>query len=417
MHYALQAWSQSVGGTKHEGNEDVLLAEPAAGVFALCDGMGGKGLGTKAAPLAVAKLRQHLVGRPELVSWPMDGTGLPQARPGLLDHLRCALLDANTAVHEQNQAEWNQRGMGTTATVLLLLGRAGFVGHVGHCRLYLLRGSVLHCLTEDHTVLAEIRKRKHGFDEATLKKLPYRNSLTRTLGPQPTVDPDVLEFEVLPGDRLLLCSNGLHAYFDDEPAKLAQLVLDGPLAEAPARLVAHVRSLGTADDASALLIAAQPTSAAAEAEVAALRERFSHWMQAIRTVRLFQYLDDAELLRLIAIAEDCEFPAGQPIVQEGEAGDALFVLLSGEVSVHVNGQQVAKLGPGSHFGEMALITSQPRSATVRAEQPVMARRLRQGPLFEVMREHPGLANKILWNMVQSLSERLSERSRQITSGG
>lgn len=415
MQYSLRAWAETDQGTKHETNEDGFLTEPELGLFAVCDGMGGKGLGTKASQIAMARLKERRLGNPLANAWPADGVGTPEQRKEVLGVIREALQDANAAVYQENQAKWVQRGMGTTATMLMVLGRTAFLGHVGHSRAYLIRGGKIHRLTEDHTILAEIRKRKHNFDEETLKRLPYRNSLTRTLGPNPTVDPDVLEFELYPGDRFLLCSDGLHAHFDEVPERLADLVQHGSVQDAPVRLIGAARKKGGADDVTAVVVDAFPEDQGAQAEARDLSARFLHGMDGLRQVRLFQYLDDAELMRLVSIAEDCVFAAGQPIVTEGELGDTMFLLLKGKVSVMVGANQVSVLGEGSIFGEMALVTQQPRTASVVAETEVHTKMLRQKPLYSVMREHPTLGNKVLWNIVHVLSSRLDERTRDLAA--
>lgn len=404
--FSLRSQGLSMAGSKHETNEDAFLCLPDEGLLAVCDGMGGKGLGAKAAATALGRIRAHLAANLDRDGWPMDADGNPQRRQAVRELLGSALQEANTAVHVQTRADWASRGMGTTATVLLVLGRCAFVGHVGHTRVYLLRGQKLHCLTEDHTVLAEIQRRKHGFDEATLKKLPYRTSLTRVLGPQPTVDPDLSDIELLPGDRFLLCSDGLHLHLDDEPGPLVSLLQAGALQDSPQRMIELVRSQGEADDLTAVVAEVLPAQPVTSELTRSLHQRFSFGLQGIGSVALFKHLNDAELFRLLGIAEDCEFSAGETILREGDEGDTMYVLLAGNVSVHVGGRQRAVLGEGSHVGEMALMTRQPRTATIRAETRVLAKRLRRDPLYAVLRENPLLANKVLWNMVSVLSDRL-----------
>lgn len=412
MSYVLRAWAASDAGLKREHNEDRFLAEPADGLFLVCDGMGGPGVGDVGAQYVVDRTRRLLAESPALDEWPGDETATTPQRRAVLEALRRSLQQVNEEVFTRAREDRRLRGMGSTASLLAVLGNRVFMAHVGDSRIYLLRGPDLHRVTEDHTILAEILKRQHGFDSQTLQRLPYKHSLTRSIGSQPAVAVDTLDLELLPGDRFLLCTDGLHRYFDSQPDLLLRLWEAGPLEAAPQRMLDYARAGGGDDNATVIVVEARPSEISRETTLT-MRQQFANGMQSMGAVRLFEHLEQQELLRLLAIAEDCSFAEQEVILREGDPGDTMFLILEGQVEVLVGERRVAELREGAHFGEMALVTQQPRTASIRALAPLKTKRLRRDPLYEVLREDQGLANKVLWNIVQVLSQRLGERSRQM----
>src|SRR5439155_16804930 len=123
--------------------------------------------------------------------------------------LRESIEDANQAVFAKSLTDNNLRGMGTTLTAgTLVTGGTILVGHVGDSRAYLLHGGELRQVTEDHSLVEElVREGRLTADEAAVH--PQRSIITRALGVDATVEVDVYPVELTPGDRLLLCSDGL----------------------------------------------------------------------------------------------------------------------------------------------------------------------------------------------------------------
>lgn len=189
----------SGGGETHRGhvrdsNQDVILVEPDLGLYAVLDGMGGANAGDVAARMAgeqiVDCVRKKFRIRPR--------------SPHEL--LRLALDTAAIEVFRAAEQRLEYRGMGTTVVACLVVGPTRVViGHAGDSRAYLLRGSELIALTRDHTVAQRLMDSgQRNIDEMT------RHMLTRNLGREYGVCPDLLEQTLEPGDRLLLCSDGLY---------------------------------------------------------------------------------------------------------------------------------------------------------------------------------------------------------------
>jgi len=107
------------------------------------------------------------------------------------------------------------------------------------------------------------------------------------------------------------------------------------------------------------------------------------------------------------------YDAGDEIVREGEAGDALFIVLDGEAVVHAADSEIAKLGRGQHFGEMALVDRAPRSASVTSVSDSRLMVIRRSDFFDIIRKSHDVAVKLLWSFLGVLSQRLRSTSKEL----
>ena len=135
--------------------------------------------------------------------------------------------------------------------------------------------------------------------------------------------------------------------------------------------------------------------------------------QILGQMPLFRPLDERELRRVLQVTEVRGYSDGDSIINQGEAGDSLYIVLNGKVGVYRNDTQVKELSVGEHFGEMALIRSQPRSASVRSLGASELLTLRRTEFFEIIRNQPRLAVKLLWQFTGVLAERLAETTRDL----
>ena len=411
MSFSIHAWAASDIGRKRRENEDGFLADTQSRIFIVCDGMGGHAAGETASAEALKSAHQFLMKhRAQLERYAKvqeEGGKAQKARQETLELIEQSVQAACSQIYSMALADARLRGMGTTLSLLLLRGDRAFIGHVGDSRIYLLRGGQVHQLTEDHTVLAQLL-RQNRLSPEMIKRLPYRHSLSRAVGPQSTVAVDTFELEVIPEDLFLLCSDGLYEYTED-PALLLRLATDGPPEDVPKRMVDHANAQGGRDNITAMLVQLGPRidqDVAQDTEVEQHRFR----MATLGSIRLMTHLSYKELILVFNISEPRHYPAGATIIKEGEHGDALYILMNGQAQVSKGRGPVATLGKGDHFGEMALVDRVPRSATVTAITRVSARIIKRAPFYELLRSAPLLSNKILWNFVQVLSARLRETS-------
>ncbi|GIW98119.1 MAG: protein phosphatase [Pirellulaceae bacterium] len=171
-------------------------------LFVVADGMGAHAAGELASKLAVQQVPLHYDKQIDL----------PPA-----EALRRAIQEANAEIHRRGQANLEFRNMGTTCTALALLPEGAVVGHVGDSRCYQLRGKRLYQLTFDHSLVWEMQAAGDVTDETARSGVIPKNVITRSLGPNATVEVDLEgPFPVQVGDRFLLCSDGLSGQVSDE---------------------------------------------------------------------------------------------------------------------------------------------------------------------------------------------------------
>lgn len=205
------AWLSDIGRRNaNEDSADIIKASElngaCEGVYIIADGMGGRSSGAQASTMAVNTVKDLL-----LKDILRGGTDYPGMLTG-------ALKAANTAVYNASQSSSELNGMGTTCVAAIVCGNKLHYGHLGDSRAYLLRDAKLIQLTEDHSFVAE--KVKSGeLTEDQARKSRFRNIITRAVGIEANVQPEVGNLDLQPGDILLLCTDGLTT-----PVKEAEIV-------------------------------------------------------------------------------------------------------------------------------------------------------------------------------------------------
>jgi serine/threonine protein phosphatase PrpC len=213
-------------GVVRLNNEDALFSDCRRGLFLVCDGMGGEQAGEVASGLAVSTISSIVCSNPPRRLDEVDQLFSPiEKQPAPHTHLirsnvtdaaslspesqlmKMAIEAANDKIHVASERVEVQRGMGTTVAAVLIESAMATVAHVGDSRVYLLRDNSLKLLTEDHSVGAE--QLRAGLSEEAVRQLPYKNFLTRALGPHASVEPEITELCVHDGDSFLLATDGL----------------------------------------------------------------------------------------------------------------------------------------------------------------------------------------------------------------
>jgi len=219
-------------GRQRNANEDSFFVR--APIFVVADGMGGAQAGEVASKTAAD-------------AFDVD---LPEGPPERV--LRETILSANRRIHELARADPSRAGMGTTLTAAIVDATAEEVaiGHVGDSRAYRLRGGKLEQLTRDHSLVEEMR-RKGQLTDAQAEDHPQRSIITRALGPEPEVEPDVQTVSAAPGDVFLICSDGLTTMLSEE--QIAKLLAGATSMVAAVRaLVDEANRAGGRDNITAL---------------------------------------------------------------------------------------------------------------------------------------------------------------------
>jgi PPM family protein phosphatase len=229
-------------GRKRSSNEDAFGVNQERGVYLVCDGMGGAAAGEIASSLAVDEAMRVLTGA-------AGGDGLPAAR--LAEE---AIRTANEAIYDRAERNPRLRGMGTTLVGLLTRERRVWVLNVGDSRCYRVRNQRLEQITHDHSWVDE-QVRMGRLTEIEARRSPFRNVITRALGTQKTVMPDIFELEADPGDLFMLCSDGLTRELDDDLIE-SMLNVDLPVESLCARLVDAAKKAGGQDNLTCVLVRA-----------------------------------------------------------------------------------------------------------------------------------------------------------------
>jgi serine/threonine protein phosphatase PrpC len=208
-------------GRKRHHNEDSLLCNNELSLFAVADGMGGHLGGERASRMAVEILEREIEKARQEGQLATPLSELPPGEPHPIRALlRRAVIEADRNIYEAAMANPALAGMGTTLTVLLFAGDQLHMGHVGDSRAYLYRDGRARQLTEDHSWIQEqVRAGLISAEEA--KESRFRNIITRSVGFEPSVEPDLAGIAVQAGDCFVLCSDGLSNYLNiDELAQV-----------------------------------------------------------------------------------------------------------------------------------------------------------------------------------------------------
>jgi serine/threonine protein phosphatase PrpC len=237
-------------GRVRDHNEDAIGAIGEIGLMVLADGMGGYNAGEVASGIAVQIVTDLAV----------DGA-TREKRDSIDPHsglmrqsivLRDAIYRSNKIIYQTAQSQNDCEGMGTTIVACMFYDNKISVAHVGDSRAYRLRGGQLDQVTLDHSLLQELVDR--GFySEEEAQRSTNRNYVTRALGVEPTVEVEVHEYEVLPEDVFLLCSDGLCDMVEDDDIHLTISTFNDSLDVVGQQLVDLANDHGGRDNISVML--------------------------------------------------------------------------------------------------------------------------------------------------------------------
>ncbi|MGZ5033847.1 MAG: Stp1/IreP family PP2C-type Ser/Thr phosphatase [Usitatibacter sp.] len=247
---ALQSASLTDPGRVRDHNEDCIESRPEIGLYVLADGMGGYNAGEVASGMATSLIADGLQD-----AWrPRDVDRLARDEAKALSErlMREQIARANGAIFTTSQNNPECAGMGTTLVVCLFYDNFVTVAHIGDSRLYRLRADAMEQVTRDHSLPQE--QLDSGLitpEEAKLSQ--NKNLVTRALGIDPTVEPEVHVYETQPEDIYLLCSDGLSDMVDDEEIRLTLITLKTNPSLTVQQLVQAANDNGGRDNISAML--------------------------------------------------------------------------------------------------------------------------------------------------------------------
>ncbi len=237
-------------GRVREHNEDAIGSDGDIGLMVLADGMGGYNAGEVASGIAV-----QIVSDLAADGASREERGDIDPHSGMMRQsivLRDAVYRANKIIYQTAQSQTHCEGMGTTIVACMFYDDKVSIAHVGDSRAYRLRGGKLDQVTLDHSLLQELVDR--GFYSAEeAQRSTNRNYVTRALGVEPTVEVEVHEYEVLPDDIYLLCSDGLPDMVEDDDIHLTISTFNDSLDVVGQQLVDLANDHGGRDNVSVML--------------------------------------------------------------------------------------------------------------------------------------------------------------------
>jgi len=227
-------------GIIRSGNEDNYLMAPERGIFVVADGMGGHAAGEVASEMAVKSVAREL------------GSLRGMSEEEIGERMRLAIRAANGAIFGRTLTEHDKRGMGTTVTALALYAARFLIGQVGDSRAYLFREGKLMQLTKDHSYVQEQVDAGYLTPEQA-RSHPYSNVITRCVGANSDVMPDIYVGAVKPRDVFLLASDGLTGMLEDR--QLAEVIATNRMPQEQVDdLIREANRFGGLDNITAIVV-------------------------------------------------------------------------------------------------------------------------------------------------------------------
>ncbi len=382
-------------GRVRANNEDVVRVEPELSLFVLADGMGGHGAGEVAAALATEAVVAAVSSREAQRA--LDGylkRPTLERRAAVFDVLRQAVSAANARVRAAATERGEARGMGCTLDAALLVRDRLFVAHVGDSRVYLARAQATLQLTHDHTFFDE-RLASGAFLRPSDTR--GQNPLINAIGLTDKQPVDCLHVELSKGDRVLLCSDGVHGAIPKE-AELSDLVRAGTPDEAARALIDTSLVRGGRDNASAIVVdIADRFAKRGEADDGV----GARDLATARGSALLLDLPMGSVLRALSAAVEVELGEGALVPRVVASDQVAWIVLSGAIDAG----EGRVLGPGALLYAESLVGEVPRTPLSKVTSSVRALRLRGDDFREVCGGDVVLAAALYERLARYLARR------------
>lgn len=234
-----KSWYLTDKGLRRESNQDSYLVNENIGLFIVADGMGGHSGGEVASSMAVEIVEEVML---------QPGAHLKSPRELILE----AYEEASRRIYDKAATVSPElAGMGTTMVMAYIRGKYLYIGNVGDSRCYLYKDPYFWQITEDHSLLNE-QVRSGVMTEEQVRQFVGRNVITRSVGYERDVYPDIIEREIKPGEVYLMCSDGLSGLVDD--TTIAKILNNNPPEKVVKACVEQALANGGDDNVTVMLV-------------------------------------------------------------------------------------------------------------------------------------------------------------------
>lgn len=388
-------------GKHRTQNEDYQLVDEDLGLYIVCDGMGGHAAGevasSQAAEMTAEKIREHATEIDDVVT-------KPGGHFKMVKIVEDAVRVACRHLYAMACSDRKYAGMGTTLTLLMIRDNKAILAHAGDSRLYLVRDRELHLLSNDHTLAEElVHQSSTPVDPDVYNK--FSNVLTRSLGPQESVEVETLLFDVLPDDRYLICSDGLSNYFTDD-AELVEYMLDSEIYSIPKQLIEAANDRGGKDNITCIVLNASANESTPISEA-------KRYLGLLKTTFLFQNLSLERLMQLVSISavQSCE--RDRWVIEKGDERSGLYIIVEGQCRIAQADGNVEAVAEGFCFGETALSRGGKYLIQVRAITDVKLLHICRTDFHSLTRRYPKLGRQLMDNLIDHLSSQLDGRDSTV----
>ena len=380
-------------GLKRSKNEDFIHIDNERKLYIVCDGVGGAGNGMVASKMAAESCASFIE----------QGTSAFDDfyKTGNIHHLETLVKDAMQhacsevfyAAHKNSKFH----GMASTMTSVLFVNYRAILGHVGDSRLYLVRNNQVYVVTEDHTLGREVRERQEMTEE-DIKKNKLDHILNRSIGYFKSVEIDTLVFDILPGDELILCSDGLHNYLRT-PVQLIPMLEHEESNACLSEMVQFAINGGGNDNISVILIQTKLEESiymGFDSGRTALLNDFS----ILNKIYLFNDLTFIRTNRILNVCETVEYAKGEVIISKDSTVEGVYIVYNGELEYIDNDKNIRKINKGDFFGQNSLMMDYKAPYTIKSTKDCNLLFVSAASYRKLCRNHPKFGVKLLENFIK-----------------
>lgn len=384
-------------GLKRARNEDHILTDNDLNFYVVCDGVGGGGNGDVASKMAAEACHKYVKNGEKFFN-DFYKTGNIKI---LEDLLRNALNEACHDVYSAAHKNHKLTGMASTMTAVLFVNDRAILGHVGDSRLYLIRNNQVYVVTEDHTLGREARE-THAMSEEEIKNNKLDHILNRSIGYFKSVEVDTLIFDILPGDELILCSDGFHNYLRS-PVQIIPMIEHDEVNTCLSEMVQFAINGGGSDNISVILIRTKLEESlymGFDSGKAELLNDFS----IISKTQIFKDLNFIRLNRILNVCEMKDYYAGDTIATKEDRIEGIYIVYHGEVELYQENNCVGSLQKGDTFGRPALMIDYFARQSYIAKDDTTLLFISSLNFRRLCHNHPKFGVKLLENFIHSLTD-------------